>query len=52
MTSLPTSFANGYHSWPHHPHCHFQGSTQQPIAAIQGSSTGPEGIPYIVASER
>ena len=52
MTSLTTSYASGYHSWPHDPQSHSQGCTQQPIAAIQGSSTGPIGIPYIVDSDR
>jgi hypothetical protein len=44
---------NNYHWYPHTSHCHSHGSTQQPKAAIQGSSTGPKaGIPYIVALER
>ena len=49
---LACSFGYGYHSWPHDRQSHSKGCTQQPIAAIQGSSTGRIGIPYIVDSER
>jgi len=43
---------DGYHSWSHDPQTHSHGCTPQPVAAIQGSSTGRIGIPYIVDSER
>jgi hypothetical protein len=37
-----------YHWWPHAAQRHSQGSTQQPITAIHGSSTGSAVIPYII----